>query len=459
MNQYDDALKLGRRDFLKTAGAGLTAAGVLMTPREQAIAQSLAEKARFERIAGCTWPIRFIFKTRQQAGRGGGAAAGAAGAAGGRGTAPAGAAAPAGGAGRGDAAGAAAAQAGRGGGGGRGGGRGGAPMGIVQGPDGARTELYGVPVPPVPANRNRETNAEIKAKYGEITMLEYPQWMKDNFPGVTRMDLFSGLFGDPTDDSMFLPQGSPIGSGFDPMSQSGRKWLDQLANILVKTGTHVQHISNNAPFGLADFGSPEADTRRKAGVAMAARWLEGLSVLKPVSMRMNSPQALGPSIRPPALQSGGDGYPRNLDLVPLMAAAIESYKEMADIGGKFGTKVTFENHWGLAADPMNIRIMIDSVNHPFCDATPDFCNWEHEYMLFNGLKALAPYSTSNVHAKYWDRWGDKNDVQRSVRIMLAGGFKGTFALEYEAGPLNGIEGAKFLYKEVLAALTTPIPVS
>ena len=55
-------------------------------------------------------------------------------------------------------------------------------------------------------------------------------------------------------------------------------------------------------------------------------------------------------------------------------------------------------------------------------------------MLFNGLKALAPYAHTNVHAKYWDRWGDKNDVQRSARIMLAGGFKGTFALEYEAGP-------------------------
>ena len=38
--------------------------------------------------------------------------------------------------------------------------------------------------------------------------------------------------------------------------------------------------------------------------------------------------------------------------------------------------------------------------------------------------------------------------------MLAGGFKGTFALEYEQGPLNGVEGAKYLYKEVLAALTT-----
>ena len=38
--------------------------------------------------------------------------------------------------------------------------------------------------------------------------------------------------------------------------------------------------------------------------------------------------------------------------------------------------------------------------------------------------------------------------------MMAAGFKGTFALEYEAGPLNGVEGAKYLYREVLAALTS-----
>ena len=131
---------------------------------------------------------------------------------------------------------------------------------------------------------------------------------------------------------------------------------------------------------------------------------------------------------------------------------------MADYGGKLGIRVTIENHWGLAADPMNIRTIIDEVNHPYCEASPDFCNWEHDYMLVHGLKALAPYAHTNVHAKYWDRWGDKNDVQRSTRIMLAAGFKGTFALEYEAGPLNGIEGAKYLYKEVLAALSSPVPV-
>jgi hypothetical protein len=42
--------------------------------------------------------------------------------------------------------------------------------------------------------------------------------------------------------------------------------------------------------------------------------------------------------------------------------------------------------------------------------------------------------------------------------MLAAGFKGTVALEYEHGPLDGVEGAKYLYREVLAALTAPTPV-
>jgi hypothetical protein len=108
---------------------------------------------------------------------------------------------------------------------------------------------------------------------------------------------------------------------------------------------------------------------------------------------------------------------------------------------------------------MNIRIMLDTINHPYCEASPDFCNWEHEYMLFNGLKALAPYSHTNVHAKYWDRWGDKNDVQRASRIMLAGGFKGTFALEYEAARSTASKGRSTSIKEVMAALSSPIPVS
>jgi hypothetical protein len=40
------------------------------------------------------------------------------------------------------------------------------------------------------------TSQELKKQYGEITMLDFPQWTKDTFPGVTHMDIFSGLFGE-----------------------------------------------------------------------------------------------------------------------------------------------------------------------------------------------------------------------------------------------------------------------
>ena len=161
-------------------------------------------------------------------------------------------------------------------------------------------------------------------------------------------------------------------------------------------------------------------------------------------MRMNSVTALGPALRPQAVPRSSDGYPRNVDIMLPLSKAIESYKEMADHGGRLGIKVTIENHWGLAADPINIRIILDEVNHPYCEASPDFCNWEYEYMLVSGLKAVAPYAHTNVHAKYWDRWGEYNDVRRSTKIMLAAGFKGTFA-EFNA----------FLYKDKQFFFTRP----
>jgi len=417
-NRHDTPTTLDRRHFFKAASAGLTAAAVMMTPREAALAQEAAQKNALDRIAANTYPIRPLFKSRFPAG----------------GPRPGGG----GGANRPDREAEAAA--------------------LAQNPN--ATHALAVATAATAARANLPNAEQMKAKYGEITMLDFPQFTRDTFDGVTRMDLFSGLFGDVTDPTMYFPPVNDRPGGFDPLSPSGQKWLEKLAGILVKTGTRVQHISNNAPSNLAAYGSPEEDAKRKAGVEMAKRWLKGCAVLGVKSMRMNSPQALGPSIRPNAIARGpGDGYPRNIDVMPLLAAAIESHKEMADYGGDLGIKVTIENHWGLAADPTNIRIILDEVNHPYCEASPDFGNWEFDYMLVHGLKALAPYATSNVHAKYWDRWGDSNDVQRSTRIMLAAGFKGTFALEYEQGPLDGVEGAKYLYKEVLAALTTPTPVT
>ena len=294
-----------------------------------------------------------------------------------------------------------------------------------------------------------EKSQQAKAKNGEITLLDYPAFTKEHFPGVTKMDVWSSLFGDSGDDSMYVQTHFEAGSKqhmlweFDPSTASGKKWLDKFASTCVKTGTQVHHISNNAPRDICDLDAE----KRKHGVEVAKKWLDGAAILGVKSMRVNSG---GPRIAP-SPSADPSSYPKNDAITQYMSNCIESFKEMADYGGQRGVKVTLENHWGLTANPMNIRIIIEEVNHPFCEASPDFCNWEHEYLLYHGLNDLAPYAHTNVHAKYWNRWKDP-DVQRNVRIMLNHGYTGVFALEYEDGPWDGLEGAQYLYREVMAAL-------
>ncbi len=340
-----------RRDFLKTAGAGLAATGAILASGEKGRSGSRSERVGLDRIASNSYPLRMLFKTRSSGRR---------------------------------------------------------------------------PNPQV---------EELKKQYGEITMLDFPQFTRDTFPGVRRMDVWSSLFGDVTDETMF------VRGEFDPASASGKKWLDQMASRIAATGVQCHHISNNAPRNICE---PDEELR-KQGIAVAKVWLDACAQLGVKTMRVNTG---GPRIVPSA--SATQGYPRNDEIVVLLKNAIDSFRQMAEYGGKVGVKVTIENHWGLSADPMNVRIILDEVNHSFCEASPDFCNWEHEFMMFHALKALAPYTHTTVHAKYWDRW-TTNDVQRCVRILEDAGFKGIYALEYEAGPWNGVEGSQYLLKEILAA--------
>lgn len=289
---------------------------------------------------------------------------------------------------------------------------------------------------------------ELRKKYGEITMLDFPKFTIDTFPGVTKMDLWSSLFGDFSDESMYAKSTMTFGNNtrtafeFDPSTPSGKKWLDLLANKIATTGVKCHHVSNNAPRDLCELD----ETKRRAGIECAKKWLTGAAQIGAKTMRVNTG---GPRITPNATATAD--YPRNDEIVKYIKNAIESFKELADFGAKAGVKITIENHWGLSANPMNTRIILEEVNHPFCEATPDFCNWEHEYMLYHGLLALAPYTRTTVHAKYWNRWKEV-DIQKCVRLLEKAGYKGVYALEYEDGPWDGVEGARYLLKEVLAAL-------
>lgn len=276
---------------------------------------------------------------------------------------------------------------------------------------------------------------QFKQKYGEITMLDFPQWTKDTYPGVTKMDLWDPLFGDIDDESQFSNR------GFDPSLPSSKRYLDKLADKIVTTGVMAKHISNNAPRSICE----EDEEARKEGIRVAKIWLDAAKQIGVQSMRVNTG---GPRIAPSA--DTKEGYSRNREIVPYLKRAIESFKEMADYGEKVGVKVTIENHWGIAAHPMNVRIIVNEVNSPYCETSPDFCNWEHEYMLYHGLEALIPLASSMVHAKRWTRYPDV-DIARCTHILNNANYHGYISLEYEAGG-DVVEGTIKLMEDVVAAL-------
>src|SRR5262249_47596275 len=168
-------------------------------------------------------------------------------------------------------------------------------------------------------------------------MLDFPQFTKDTFPGVTHMDLFSGLFGDAADDSQWTNVPLMVGAAtrvtqeFDPSSAAGKGWLNKMANKMAATGTKCQHVSNNAPRDICDLDA----AKRKVGVEVAKKWLDGAAILGAKSMRVNSG---GPRIAPVAVATAD--YPKADDLAVYLKNCIESFKEMADHGSKVGVKVT-----------------------------------------------------------------------------------------------------------------------
>jgi len=290
----------------------------------------------------------------------------------------------------------------------------------------------------------RQETIQLKEKYGEITLLDFPQFTKDTYPGVTAMDLWSSLFGDFSDDSQYIRRVTDGGSRFgvfDPSAPSSKKYLDKLADKIALTGVMAKHISNNAPRNIAD---PDEESRRE-GIRVAKIWLDASKQIGVQSMRVNTG---GPRILPPSTIQGG--YPQDTEIVPYLKRAIESFKEMADYGEKVGVKVTIENHWGLAADPMNIRIIVNEVKSPYCEASPDFCNWEHEYMLYHGLEVLIPMASSMCHAKRWTRFPDV-DIDRCVKILNDANYQGYISLEYEAGG-DPVDGTLKLMEDVVATL-------
>src|SRR4030043_598245 len=151
----------------------------------------------------------------------------------------------------------------------------------------------------------RPETLQLKEKYRELTLFDFPQFTRDTYPGVEAMDLWSSLFGDVTDDTMFtrIERENQVRIGeFDPSSLSSKSYLDMLVTKMVAAGVMATHISNNAPRNLADLN----EEMRSEGIRIGKLWLDASRQIGVKSMRGNTG---GPQIIPASVIQGG--YPRN----------------------------------------------------------------------------------------------------------------------------------------------------
>ena len=201
----------------------------------------------------------------------------------------------------------------------------------------------------------------MKKRYGEITALDFPQWTKDNFPGVT-MDLRLALFGDVLDAA--IP-----GRHFDPTTAAGKRWLDQLATKLVVTGTRIQHVSNNAPTNSGPTPTP-CDPAGHARSPRTAGWLQD------ARHRLDADElAAGVGPIDPAERYAGKGWHPQLRPRADARCGHRVYSARWPTSAATSIKVMIENAWpgGRPGEHPHIstRSTIPTARRP------RLRNWEH----------------------------------------------------------------------------------
>lgn len=180
--------------------------------------------------------------------------------------------------------------------------------------------------------------------------------------------------------------------------------------IARRVGSRVINIQLDEPgYNLSH---PDAAERKKS-IQFVKQWMDRAAACGATSLRANT--------------GGG----RKFDA----AVTGDSFRQLADHGGKIGVKILIENHGGFSSDPDNIVAIVRAADSPHCRTLPDFGNMPTNFTPAQRaafLKRLFPYAHL-VSAKGMvfdaDYRHQTYDVAASVRLGEAAGFKGVYSVE------------------------------
>lgn len=204
-------------------------------------------------------------------------------------------------------------------------------------------------------------------------------------------------------------EGAELTSYYFPKDVTG----EQLA--LVRRHAHLRGVSVSGTSVGNTLTHPPGEVR-DAEIATVKKWVDRAVILGAPHLRVFAG----------AIPEGGN-------LAGAKKACIEGLEECAEYAGQHGIFLGVENHLGIAADPLGLLDIIQSVKSPWVGVNLDSANFltDDPYADF---ARVAPYAV-NVQLKTEIKPKGQSqpaDLARLLNLLRDADYQGWVALEYEA---------------------------
>jgi sugar phosphate isomerase/epimerase len=228
-----------------------------------------------------------------------------------------------------------------------------------------------------------------------------------------------------------VPGVEPLSSHFP--STEGR-YLERFRETIEKVGVRVVDI----PVDNSDsYYSPDPVERKRA-VKNGKKWIDVAVILGSPNVRTSIARV--PEVKPDA------------------GAAAEALRALADYAGSKNVVLNLENDDLVSEDAFFIVQLIETVDHPYLYALPDFCNSMlsgDEQFNYKAVTAMFRKAFGICHVKDSEVGEDKKvyrvDLKKTFGILKASGYRGYCSMEFE-GQGDPYEGTEKLIRASLQEL-------
>ena len=246
-----------------------------------------------------------------------------------------------------------------------------------------------------------------------LTLLDFPAFAHDTF-GIDAVEL----------NNIYFESTEP-------------DYLDKLNAAAEAAGSKLLNIAVDVKGDLAGF----SEGPRLNAVDRYADWIPIAAELGCTAIRANS--------------GGGDVGDRKEQAI---AACVDSFQRLADVGLKHEVAILIENHWGISSDlavmTRVVREVRKSHGNDAMFTLVDFGNWPDEVDRYEAIRQTMPFAGA-VHAKVNEIDEQLNhprfDHATCLKIARDAGYDGYLGIEYEGAtdPVEGVRRGATLLRRLL----------